>query len=142
MSENERMPQVLVWLLLEEGGGVLMGLRKPDQKPFAGMWTLPGDVMTEDESASDTIERFARDQLGVKLGEGDFAETLFIEEAGVDYAVNIFRVSPAERPRFRESGPYQDVRWVMPPELGDRVAYPVPDALRAFLTRVEGQTST
>ena len=41
MSEH-----VMIWLLFEQDGAYLLTRRKPESRPFAGMWTLPGDVMS------------------------------------------------------------------------------------------------
>jgi len=108
---------VLVWLLLEHDGAVLLARRKSDQPPFAGQWVLPGDAMPEVESATETAERAGRDQLDVRVTEDEFVETLYLHDAGIDYAANIFRVTYEGRPRFRESGPFLEVRWVLPSAL-------------------------
>ncbi|MPZ49653.1 MAG: hypothetical protein GEU75_10230 [Dehalococcoidia bacterium] len=123
---------VLVWLLLEQDGAALLGLRKAGRPPFAGSWVLPGDEMPEEESASETLARFARDQLDLSVASEEFADTINLVEAGDAYAVNIFRVTGGQ-PRFRESGPYSDVRWLTSEDLGDATAYPMPEALRRSL---------
>jgi ADP-ribose pyrophosphatase YjhB (NUDIX family) len=134
-------PRVLVWLLIEQEGAALLGQRKPDREPFAGAWILPGDTMRDEESASETIERFGREQLDIEVGAEEFAETLFLSEDGEEYAVNIFRVSPQDRPRFRESGPYENVRWLTPADLADRRTYPAPEPLRDYLRAALGGTT-
>src|SRR5262245_30609141 len=113
-------PRVLVWLLLEEDDALLLALRKPDAPPFAGAWALPGEEMPGEESASETIGRFGREQLDINIGGEEFADTLYLADEGIDYAVNLFRVlSYSGRPRFRESGPFTEVRWVTRADLGD-----------------------
>jgi ADP-ribose pyrophosphatase YjhB (NUDIX family) len=126
---------VLVWLLLEQDGAVLLALRKPDQPPFAGHFCLPGDNMHASESAAETIGRVAREELDLRVTGEEFLDTLYLQEEGREYAANVFRVTSFEgRPRFRESGPYLDVRWGLRTELGDP-ALPLPEGLRAMLTR-------
>ena len=131
----------LVWLLIEQEGAALLGRRKPDSPPAAGLWTLPGDTMPEDESASETIARFAREQLDITVRSETFFDTLALSEDGTDYDVNIFRVTYIGRPRFRESGPYDDVRWQLLSELDD-ASIPMPDALRASLSTAAAGRST
>jgi hypothetical protein len=112
-----REQTVLVWLLFEQDGAVLLARRKSDHPPFAGQWVLPGDAMPEAESATETAERAGHDQLDVRVSGDEFVDTLYLEDAGIDYAANIFRVRYEGRPRFRESGPYTEVRWVLPSAL-------------------------
>ena len=131
------MPEekVLVWLLLEQDGGVLVALRKPEARPFGGRLCLPGDEMEHDESAAETIGRVAREELDLRVTGEEFVDTLYVEEQERTYAVNVFRVTSFEgRPRFRESGPYLDVRWALRSELADP-ALPLPPALRELLTK-------
>jgi ADP-ribose pyrophosphatase YjhB (NUDIX family) len=127
-------PKVLVWLLLEQDGAVLLALRKADAPPFAGHFCLPGDAVEQEESAAETIGRVAREELDLRVTGEEFAETLDLEDGGERYAANVFRITSFEgRPRFRESGPYMDVRWGLRSELSDP-ALPVPQALRNLLT--------
>jgi NUDIX domain len=123
---------VLVWLLLEQDGAVLLARRKSDHPPFAGQWVLPGDTMPDAESATETAERAGHDQLDVQVTGDEFVDTLYLQDAGIDYAANIFRVNYEGRPRFRESGPYIDVRWVLPPSLvaWQGMAKPLIDLIR------------
>jgi ADP-ribose pyrophosphatase YjhB (NUDIX family) len=130
-------PRILVWLLLEQDGAFLLGRRKPDLPPFAGQWTLPGDTMPDDESASETMARFGRDQLDVRVTHEDFFDTLELSHLGIAYAINVFRVAYTGQPRFRESGPYTEVRWLLPGDLTDASAYPMPSPLRTALLAAE-----
>ena len=134
--------RVLVWLLLEDEGAVLLALRKDDKPPFATQWTLPGDVMSIDESASETIARCGREHLDVSVRSEDFLATLEIAEGEVEYAVNVFSVVILGKPRFRESGPYDDVRWLLPSEIEADESITMPVELRQILTSVAGRSST
>ena len=130
-------PKILVWLLIEQDGTVLLGRRKPDRPPFADIWTLPGGLMREEESASETVARLGREQLDITPAAEEFVHRLNLQEGGVDYAINVFRVAfYTGRPRFRESGPYMDVRWVSLPELRDDTAHEMPELLRESLGAV------
>jgi ADP-ribose pyrophosphatase YjhB (NUDIX family) len=130
-------PRVLVWLLLETEDNVLLGKRKPDRPPFAGEWVLPGEEMPGEESASETVVRFARDQLDLRVTGDEFVNTMYINEDGVDYAANVFRVAAYEgRPRFRESGPYTEVKWVPVADIAAVRGYSMPPALRESLGKM------
>jgi ADP-ribose pyrophosphatase YjhB (NUDIX family) len=121
--------RVLIWLLFEEQGAVLLARRKTDGRPFGGSWTLPGDEMELDESASETVRRFARDQLGILVRDEEFVDTFYLAEGATEYAVTVFRPSCEGELRYRESGPYSEVRWCAPDELPS----PVPQALSELL---------
>ena len=124
---------VHVWLLIEQDGAVLSGLRKADEPPFAGRWVLPGDLMHEDESSTETMGRFAREQLGVAIASEEFDDTLYLQDGGAEQAINVFRVTLDGHPRFRESGPYAQMRWVAASEVDDPAGYPAPTQLREYL---------
>jgi ADP-ribose pyrophosphatase YjhB (NUDIX family) len=132
---------VLVWLLVERDGSVLLTRRKPTETPFAGHWVLPGEEMGQDESADETIARIGRDELGVDISTEDFVATLEILEGGSSYAINVFRVSLAGHPRYRESGPYAEAAWAPLGNLrGAGLAMP-PQLLDALVASHEGKES-
>jgi ADP-ribose pyrophosphatase YjhB (NUDIX family) len=142
LCDGISMTRVLVWLLLHEGDAMLLGLRKPDKPPFASQWVLPGDEMPEDESAVETLQRFGREQLDIRPGAEEFVDTLYVKEGPDDLAVNVFRLDSYEgRPRFRESGPYSEVRWVTRAEVTDEKTYPMPAPLRASLAPASERSS-
>jgi ADP-ribose pyrophosphatase YjhB (NUDIX family) len=130
-------PRVLVWLLLRQDEALLMACRKQEAPPFAGCWTLPGDRMTPEESSSETIERVARDMLDVRVSGEEFLATLYLQEEDVEHAVNVFAVEYSGRPRFRESGPFADVRWVSREDLPG----PGLEALAALLRELPARTA-
>jgi ADP-ribose pyrophosphatase YjhB (NUDIX family) len=124
---------VLIWLLMELDGGVLLARRKPDSRPLAGQWTLPGDIMRSDESSAETIWRVGREMLDIQVIHETFVDTLYIKDNGLDYAINVFSLAFEGQPRYRESGPFAEVRWCLPAELPK----PLPEGL-AVLLRQEG----
>lgn len=127
------MPQsILAWLLFEAGGAVLLGKRR--LPPFAGLWTLPGEIMPDHESAEETVARFARENLGVRVTEEEFEETLYITEGGDNFVTNVFRILGFEgQLKFRTSGPFEEMRYVDLAEAADADRFPTPAALRAWL---------
>ena len=137
------MTAVLVWFVVEKEGAVLMGRRKAGQPPFEGAWTLPGDVMLDDESTSETIERFAKQQLDLHVIGDDFIDTLELtnpstssgQAPGTEYDVNVFRALFTGEPRFRESGPFEEMGWASGAEIEDETME-MPERLRGLLQKV------
>ena len=114
---NDDESKVLVWLLLEEDGNVMLARRKPGSGAFAGLWALPGDAMLTWESASETVTRIAQDLIDITVNSERFVDTLYAKDKGIEYAVNVFSVSYTGRPRFRESGPFEQAGWAPIAEL-------------------------
>jgi hypothetical protein len=130
--------RVLVWMVIENDGNVLLARRKPDRPPFASSWTMPGDDMRADESASETMERVLKDQLDVSLVGDAFEATLELSDGGVEYTANLFRVRLGGHARYRESGPYAEVAWADPKSLD---GIQMPQALKDALGKMEGPTT-
>ena len=125
---------VLVWLLFENEGSVLVAHRKPDEPPFAGEWTLPGDVLSAGEAASKLIAFFAKDELDVQVMGDEPFETLHLSDGDEEYAVAVHRVGFEGQPRFRDSGPYDQVGWAPRDELTDASTFPL---LAGIATRIK-----
>lgn len=110
--------RVLIWLLFEQDGGVLLTRRKAKSAPFGSYWTLPGDLMRAEESASETVRRFARAELDVEIAAEEFVDTFYLNEGSESYAVTVFKpASFTGRLRYRESGPYAEASWALPLDL-------------------------
>jgi ADP-ribose pyrophosphatase YjhB (NUDIX family) len=124
-----------VWLLLESDGAFLLVQRK--RVPFRDVWVLPGDIVTQGETASQTLARVADEHLGVELQGEELAHTLNVVDNGVEYDVSVYRVGYEGRPRYRDSGPYAEVGWAAPDEL-DELDIRLPEALREFLVGIGG----
>ena len=127
----------MVWMLIENDGAVLLAHRKPENPPFADEWVLPGTASAQGESAGDTLARMARDDFDVALQASEFVESLSVPSGGADHAVDVYRVGFEGTPKFRESGPYQEVGWAEPEELDD-MDFEVSEVLRSFLDRMGG----
>jgi ADP-ribose pyrophosphatase YjhB (NUDIX family) len=127
----------MVWMLIENDGAVLLAQRKPDSEVFAGRWTLPGEVKGEDESDSETLARVAADDFGLELQGEELVERLHVSTGGRQHQISVYRVGFDGSPRFRESGPYEEVGWADPEEL-DELDIELPAALREFLGRLKG----
>jgi len=124
---------ILVWLLFEADGETLIARRAHDGNVFAGAWTLPGDLVPEDESAEETLRRFARDNLGVDVTGEEFEETLYLSDRATNLVTNVFRVTSYEGDLRVRKGAFEEARWVEPAELPDAPEYPMPSELRELL---------
>ena len=110
--------KVLIWLLFENDGAVLLTRRKTDEPPFAGYWTLPGDLMRLEESASETVKRFAQNELNVQVTAEEFIDTFYLNEGKDSFAVTVFKPASLEgNLKYRQSGPYEEARWALPSDL-------------------------
>ena len=130
---SESAEAVLVWLLIESDNKVLIARRKEDEPPFAGDWTLPGDVLSKGEAPSYLIARYGRDELDVQIMGDEPFETLRLSDGPDEYAISVYRVGFEGRPRFRESGPFQEMGWAPRSELMDSKAFPLLAGLAASL---------
>ncbi|HEU0073023.1 MAG TPA: NUDIX domain-containing protein [Dehalococcoidia bacterium] len=127
----------MVWMLIENDGAVLLAQRKPESEVFAGRWTLPGEVRGDEETDEETLARVAADDFGVELQGEEFVERLHVSTGGRQHQINVYRVGFEGSPKFRESGPYEEVGWAAPAEL-DELDIELPEALRTFLGRLSG----
>ncbi len=124
---------VLVWLLFENDGSVLVAHRKPDEPPFAGEWTLPGDVLSPGEAASKLVAFFAKDELDVQVMGDEPYHTLHLRDGDEEYAIAVHRVGYEGQPRFRDGGPYDQVGWAPRNDLTDAKAFPLLAGLATHL---------
>jgi ADP-ribose pyrophosphatase YjhB (NUDIX family) len=127
----------MVWMLIENDGAVLLAQRKQESEVFAGRWTLPGEVRNEDETDSEILARLAAEEFDVELQAEEFVEKLYVSTGGRQHQISVYRVGFEGSPRFRESGPYEEVGWADPSEL-DELDIELPTALREFLERLAG----
>jgi hypothetical protein len=125
---------VLVWLLIESEDSVLVARRKPDEPPFAGEWTLPGDELRRGQAPSSFIALYGKDHLDIQVMGDEPFQTLHLDDGSSTYAIAVHRVGYEGRPRFRESGPYGEVGWAPRGDLMDATAYPYLSELAGYLT--------
>jgi ADP-ribose pyrophosphatase YjhB (NUDIX family) len=129
------MSWVLVWFIVQQDGAILLGHRKAESPPFAGKWTLPGDVMLDEEMPAETIERFAREQLDLAIKGNELRGVVQMTDPLNDYAVNVFDVGFEGHARFREGGPFEEMCWAKAIDVSD-TSLDMPEPLRSLLLRV------
>ena len=125
------MSETLVWLLIEWDGTLLLGRRKADAPPFAAQWTLPGETLAQDELVVVAVARFGHEDLDVWVLGNERVETLRLRDGDDEYAVEVFRVGYEGTPRYRESGPFEEVGWAEPAALPEPMPAALSDWLRA-----------
>ena len=71
MSEAKTGPiDVVVGILMQPNGDVLLGHR-PDGKPYAGYWDIPGGKVERGEPILDALKREFVEELGVRITEAE-----------------------------------------------------------------------
>ena len=67
MSEiNRRVTEVAAGILLDQSGRYLLGQR-PEGKPYAGYWEVPGGKIEKDESVFEALKRELQEELGIDI---------------------------------------------------------------------------
>ena len=67
MSEiNRPVTEVAAGILLDQSGRYLLGQR-PEGKPYAGYWEVPGGKIEKDESVFEALKRELQEELGIDI---------------------------------------------------------------------------
>ena len=120
------LPLVLVvaCALIDIDGRVLIALR-PQGKPMAGLWELPGGKVEAGERPETTLIRELNEELGIDVTEACLAPLTFASHAYPEfhllmplYVCRRWRGTPAPRE-------HAELKWVRPQRLRD---YPMPAA--------------
>ena len=119
MTESRSVTEVAVAVLTDpETGKVLLGSR-PEGKPYAGWWELPGGKLEPGESVHEALVRELKEELALTVTD---SVPWFVMEKSYPHAY--------VRLHFRRSASFlgtpvslenQEFRWVAP-EDGDRLA--------------------
>ena len=71
MSENNRpVTEVAAGILLDSEGQYLLGQR-PEGKPYAGYWEVPGGKIEQGESVFEALKRELQEELGVEIASSE-----------------------------------------------------------------------
>ena len=110
--------------LIDADGRVLLA-KRPEGKPMAGLWEFPGGKLKAGETPEAALVRELAEELSIDITESCLAPLTFASHSYEDFhllmALFVARVwkgkaRPAEG---------QELKWVMPEELGQ---YPMPPA--------------
>ena len=67
MSEiNRPVTEVAAGILIDQSGRYLMGQR-PEGKPYAGYWEVPGGKIEKSETVFDALKRELQEELGIDI---------------------------------------------------------------------------
>lgn len=111
--------------------GMFLATQRPEGKPFAGYWELPGGKREGAETACQTLCRELGEELGIKVLEYRLLRGMRYRypESGFEVLLHFFLVSKFEgEPCPSEN---QNLRWIVPFEIQEMDFLP---ADKAFLT--------
>ena len=110
--------------LLDADGRVLLA-KRPEGKPMAGLWELPGGKIRDGETPEAALVRELGEELAIDIAESCLAPLTFASHAYEDFhllmplfACRVWKGTPLPREG-------QELRWVRPVRLGD---FPMPAA--------------
>ena len=118
--------------MVERDGNVLLVRRKDYEKPFAGQWMLPGDVLRPSETAPEAVTRLGREELAIAVLGTELLETCQLEGDDGEHQTWVYRVGFEGNLRYRSAGPFAEATWATTANL----PAPMPRALRDLLNRL------
>jgi 8-oxo-dGTP diphosphatase len=82
MNEGSKRPIVIVaaCALLDRKGAVLIA-KRPEGRPLAGLWELPGGKVEAGEEPEEALVREIHEELGIDVAKSDLAPLIFASHA-------------------------------------------------------------
>ena len=86
MQEGKARPIVIVaaCALFNEDGALLIA-RRPEGRPMAGLWELPGGKIEAGEEPEDGLIREMKEELGIGVAKADLVPLTFASHAYPDF---------------------------------------------------------
>lgn len=113
--------------------GLMLAAQRPDDKPFAGFWELPGGKVEANESPEEALCRELAEELGINVREFEPLDVVdhHYWDTGFTARLHFFRVSAFDgEPCSKEN---QNLRWIEPRDMEELDFLP---ADREVLSRV------
>ncbi|MFW6076607.1 MAG: (deoxy)nucleoside triphosphate pyrophosphohydrolase [Hyphomicrobiales bacterium] len=125
MAEAD-LPLVLVvaCVLVDVDGRVLIALR-PEGKPMAGLWELPGGKVEPGERPEATLIRELKEELGIDVTQACLAPLTFASHAYADFHLLMPLYICRRWHGTMSAREHAELKWVRPQRLRD---YPMPAA--------------
>lgn len=113
--------------------GLMLAAQRPDDKPYAGFWELPGGKVEANESPEEALCRELAEELGINVKEFEPLDIVdhHYWDTGFKARLHFFRVYAFDgEPCSREN---QNLRWIEPRDMAELDFLP---ADREILKRV------
>lgn len=120
--------------------GLFLATQRPEDKPYAGFWELPGGKLQENETPEQALCRELAEELGINVLEYTLLKTVrhFYAEGNFTANVHFFLVTRIEGiPCPLED---QNMRWISPNEIGELDFLPADTELLSSWSNMDFET--
>lgn len=123
--------KLIVAALAVAGDGKILLTRRPEGKPHAGQWELPGGKVEPGESPEAALRRELAEELGCDSAIGAIETVLHHDYESFEVVILVYRVALLGAPQPIEVA---EVRWVAPAEL---TSLPILPADRPLIVQLQ-----
>lgn len=125
---------IVAALAVAEDGRILL-TRRPEGKPLANFWELPGGKVEPGEPPVVALRRELQEELGCDATIGRIEDVLHHAYDGFEVVILVYRVTLLGEPRAVEVA---EVRWVPPAALA---TLPILPADAPLVARLQAETA-
>jgi 8-oxo-dGTP diphosphatase len=135
MEAGTKRPIVIVaaCALLNDAGEVLIA-KRPQGRPLAGLWELPGGKIEPGEEPEEALLRELSEELGIDVARADLRPLTFASHAYADFhlLMPVYLCSRWQGRVVPNEG--QEIAWVEPGALGNYDMPPADEPLKPVLS--------